>query len=90
MAGRHRLIGDVRGRGLLLGVELVRDPETKVRAIDEAEAVMYAALSRGLNFKTTMGNIINLSPPLIIEKEQLDAALAILDASITEIETQST
>ena len=51
------LIGDVRGLGLLLGMELVSDRETRSRASDKAEAVMYRALSKGLSFKTTMGNI---------------------------------
>ncbi|MGI8703429.1 MAG: (R)-1-hydroxy-2-aminoethylphosphonate ammonia-lyase [Candidatus Limnocylindrales bacterium] len=86
LAERHPLVGDVRGLGLLLGVELVKDRETRERAVDETEAVMYAALSRGLNFKTTMGNVINLSPPLIISPEQIDPALGILEAAIGEVE----
>jgi 4-aminobutyrate aminotransferase len=86
MQSRHVLVGDVRGLGLLLGVELVRSRETRERAVDEAEAVMYAALSRGLNFKTTMGNVINLSPPLIVTREELDLAIAILDEAIGEVE----
>jgi len=83
---RHPLVGDVRGLGLLLGVELVRDRGTRERAIEETEAVMYAALSRGLNFKTTMGNVINLSPPLTISREEMERALGILEASIAEVE----
>lgn len=72
MQDRHPLIGDVRGLGLLLGVELVRSRATRERAVDEAEAVMYEALNRGLNLKTTMGNVIHLSPPLVIGREDLD------------------
>jgi len=68
----------VRGLGLFLGVELVKDRKTRERASDEAEAVMYAALSRGLSFKTSMGNILTLTPPLIITREEMDRALAIL------------
>ncbi len=82
---RHALIGDVRGIGLLLGVELVKDPATRERACDEAEAVMYAALSRGLSFKLTMGNIITLTPALTITRAQMDKALDILDAAISEV-----
>ena len=85
----RKLIGDVRGLGLLLGIELVKDRDTRERAVDEAEAVMYAALRRGLNFKVTMGNILQLTPPLIIERNQLDDALAILDASLAEVEQGS-
>lgn len=83
---RHRLIGDVRGLGLFLGVELVRDRDTRQRATDEAEAVMYAALDRGLSFKLTMGNILTLTPPLTITRDELDAALDILQAAIAEVE----
>jgi 4-aminobutyrate aminotransferase len=88
MAGRHQLIGDVRGLGLLMGVELVRDRNTRERATDEAEAVMYSALSMGLSFKTTMGNILTLTPPLIITKDEMDQALLILDQALSEVESQ--
>ncbi|MEJ2166094.1 MAG: aspartate aminotransferase family protein, partial [Desulfobacterales bacterium] len=63
MKDRHALIGDVRGLGLFLGIELVKDRQTRQRAEEAAEAVMYAALSKGLSFKLTMGNIITLTPP---------------------------
>lgn len=89
MMERHPLIGDVRGLGLLLGIELVKDRTTRERAIDEAEAVMYSALSKGLSFKLTMGNIITLTPALTIKKEEMDKALAIIDECLTEIEKPS-
>ncbi len=86
MKTRHRLIGDVRGLGLLLGVELVTDRTTRAQATDEAEAVMYEALSRGLSFKVTMGNVLTLAPPLIITREELDRALSVLDQCLTDVE----
>jgi 4-aminobutyrate aminotransferase len=86
MQQRHPLIGDVRGLGLFLGIELVKDRQTQERASDEAEAVMYAALSRGLSFKTTMGNILTLTPALTITREEMDRALTIIEDSIAEIE----
>jgi 4-aminobutyrate aminotransferase len=86
MKDRHPLIGDVRGLGLFLGIELVKDRQTRERASDEAEAVMYAALSRGLSFKLTMGNIITLTPALTITKKQMDQALDIVEECISEIE----
>jgi len=86
MQDRHSLIGDVRGLGLFLGVELVKDRQTRERAADEAEAVMYAALSKGLSFKLTMGNILTLTPALTITKEQMDRALDIIEECIAEIE----
>ena len=85
MKSRHRLIGDVRGRGLLLGLELVSDGADKAPASDAAESVLYAALSRGLSFKTTMGNVLTLTPPLITTREQMGQALDILDECLSEI-----
>jgi len=84
MKRRHRLIGDVRGRGLLLGIELVADREAKTPAGDAAESVLYRALSRGLSFKTTMGNVLTLTPPLVTTREQMDRALDILDECLAE------
>jgi len=89
MMAAHPLIGDVRGIGLFLGMELVRDRATRERAVEEAEAVMYAALSRGLSFKLTMGNILTLTPALIITREEMDRALDIIDECLFEVETQS-
>ena len=82
---RHPLIGDVRGRGLLLGLELVSDRVRKTPAGDAAEAVLYRALSRGLSFKTTMGNTLTLTPPLITTREQMDDAIDILDTCLAEV-----
>jgi 4-aminobutyrate aminotransferase len=65
MQARRPQIGDVRGLGLLINVELAEDRQTRVPAIDLAERVMYQALSRGLSFKVTMGNVITLALPLI-------------------------
>lgn len=86
MTMRHPLIGDVRGLGLFLGVELVRDRGTRERASEEAEAVMYAALSRGLSFKVTMGNILTLTPALTISREEMDTALDIVEECIDTVE----
>ncbi len=78
-------IGDVRGRGLLLGIELVRSRETREPAPDLADQVLYACLSRGLSFKTTMGNVLTLTPPLTTTVAQMDAALDIIEAAVMEI-----
>jgi 4-aminobutyrate aminotransferase len=86
MKERHALIGDVRGLGLFLGIELVKNRDTRERASDEAEAVMYAALSKGLSFKTTLGNILTLTPALTITQEEMDKALDIIEACIGEVE----
>ena len=85
LAQRHELIGDVRGLGLTLGVELVKNRTTRERATDEAEQVMYRALDKGLSFKLTMGNILLLTPPLIITREQLDFAIDVIDRCLYEV-----
>jgi 4-aminobutyrate aminotransferase len=85
MADTFSMIGDVRGKGLLMGMELLKDPETAERAIEEAEGVMYAALTKGLNFKITMGNILTLTPPLMINEVEMNAALDILQESLHEV-----
>jgi 4-aminobutyrate aminotransferase len=84
MKDRHPLIGDVRGRGLLLGLELVTDRASKAPAAAAAERVLYRALSRGLSFKTTMGNVLTLTPPLIVTQAQMDRALDILDDCLSD------
>jgi len=82
MRRHHPLIGDVRGLGLLIGVELIRDQATREPATGEAEAVMYEAMALGLSFKVSGGNVLTLTPPLVITKQQLDEALDILNESI--------
>ena len=86
MMADHPLIGDVRGLGLLMGMELVRDRSNRERATDEAEAVMYSALSKGLSFKITMGNILTLTPPLTITQTEMVQALDILEQSLIEVQ----
>jgi 4-aminobutyrate aminotransferase len=83
---RHPLIGDVRGRGLVLGIELVRDRESKQPANEAAESVLYRALTRQLSFKTTMGNVLTLTPPLTITAEEMAVALSIIEECIGEVE----
>ncbi len=89
MAQRHPLIGGIRGLGLILGVEMLKDRSTLAPAADESERVMYAALRGGLNFKVTMGNILTLTPPLTLTQAEMDQALAILERAITEVESRS-
>ena len=84
LQGRFELIGDVRGAGFLIGIELVSDRARRTPAVDLAEAVLYAAYDRGLSFKLTMGNVITLTPPLITTPEQMDMALDIIGECLTE------
>ena len=82
---RHELIGDVRGLGLLLGVELVTNRQTKEPAARQAEEVMYRALDRGLSFKLTMGSILTLTPALVITQAEMDRAIDVIDQCLGEV-----
>ena len=68
MQSKFAAIGDVRGRGFLIGIELVQDRELKTPACDLAEEVYYRCLQKGLSFKISMGNVLTLTPPLILTK----------------------
>jgi 4-aminobutyrate aminotransferase len=83
---KHPLIGDVRGRGLMIGVELVRDRNTKERATDERDAVVTASFYRGLLILGAGKNAVRFSPPLVLTREQADTAIRIFDEALTEVE----
>ena len=81
---RFDVIGDVRGRGLMLGIELVNADDGVTPHPALAESVLYGSLRRGLNFKTTMGNVLTLTPPLTIGESQLAQAFDILELALDE------
>jgi 4-aminobutyrate aminotransferase len=87
LTDKHRLIGDVRGRGLMVGVELVRDRTTKERASTEREAVVAAAFNRGLLLLGAGPNAIRFSPPLVLTRDQAETAVRIFDEALTDVET---
>jgi 4-aminobutyrate aminotransferase len=82
LMNKHTIIGDVRGRGLMIGLELVRDRQTKERATTERDAVVKECFTRGLLVLGAGRNAIRLSPPLILTKQQADVCLDILDQAI--------
>jgi len=88
MASKHPLIGDVRGRGFLFGVELVKDRDSREPANEAADMVLYKALAKGLSFKTTMGNVLTFTPSLITTREDMDFALNVIDESLADVESE--
>ena len=82
---KHPIVGDVRGRGLMIGIELVRDRQTKERATTERDALVRECFNRGLLVLGAGRNAIRLSPPLVLTTEQADTALGILDQALTAI-----
>lgn len=82
---KYELVGDVRGRGLLWGIELVTDRDTKEKAVQQAEKVMYDCLKNGLSFKVSAGNVLQLAPALTISRKELKEALLILENALDSV-----
>jgi adenosylmethionine-8-amino-7-oxononanoate aminotransferase len=83
----HASVGEIRGIGLLVGIELVKDKNTKERLPSDIWSKFnLKALEKGLRIK--MGNVITLAPPFIITREQIDEMVSIVDELITEIEAE--
>jgi len=83
---QHRIVGDVRGKGLMIGVEIVRDQKTKERAGDLREAIVDLAFEKGLLLLGAGENTVRIAPPLVIDEEQAAFAVRTLDDCIGEIE----
>jgi 4-aminobutyrate aminotransferase/4-aminobutyrate aminotransferase/(S)-3-amino-2-methylpropionate transaminase len=92
MQPRHPLIGDVRGPGLLIGIELVRDLKTKEPAAAETLEAYRRALDLGVILGTTkyagLGNVLKVKPPFTITRDQMDHVLDVLDQVLTAIENR--
>lgn len=79
---KHRLVGDVRGQGLMIGLELVADKQTKQPAPAERDRVVELAFERGVLFLGCGPNTIRIAPPLITTKDQADVALDVLEECV--------
>jgi 4-aminobutyrate aminotransferase/4-aminobutyrate aminotransferase/(S)-3-amino-2-methylpropionate transaminase len=77
----HKIIGDARGKGLLLAIDLVKDKETNEPFVDAGKMVYEEAFKRGLAW-IPAGNILRLAPPLIMTEELAGTALEIIDEAI--------
>jgi 4-aminobutyrate aminotransferase len=82
---KHPIIGDVRGRGLMVGIELVRDRITKERATTERDRLVNECFSRGLLVLGAGKNAVRLSPPLVLSQAQAATACDIIDQSLAAI-----
>jgi 4-aminobutyrate aminotransferase len=83
---RHSLVGQVRGRGLMIGIELVKSQETREPNPEARHKVIEKAFHRGLLILGCGESTVRLMPPLIIEQEHADTALEILNACLSEVE----
>jgi 4-aminobutyrate aminotransferase len=86
---KHRIVGDVRGKGLMIGVEIVRDQKTKERAQDFRETIVNRAFEKGLLLLGAGENTIRVAPPLMVDEEQADFAARTLEECIREVETSA-
>ena len=86
---KYKIVGDIRGRGLMIGIEIVRDQKTKEKAADLRNHIVDSAFYNGLCILGAGENSLRLSPPLMIDREQADAALAILENCIQEAESKA-
>jgi 4-aminobutyrate aminotransferase len=77
------LVGDVRGRGLLFGLDLVTDRQKKTPAADQADRVLYHCLADGLSFKVSHGSFLTLTPPLTIRQQALERALTLVERAVS-------
>lgn len=84
MQKKYEIIGDVRGIGLSIGVDLVKNRDTKERHCEAAAKICYRAWERGLLLSFFSGSVLRIQPPLVISKEQADQALDIINESFED------
>ena len=84
---RYELIGDVRGRGCLQGIELVRNRATKEPAAEEAKEIFRLCIRQGLLFSVrgAHGNVVRFVPPVTTSESQIDEATLILENSMRQV-----
>ncbi|MCW4034031.1 MAG: aminotransferase class III-fold pyridoxal phosphate-dependent enzyme, partial [Candidatus Bathyarchaeota archaeon] len=85
----HEIVGDVRGKGLMIGVEFVQDKQTKTAGADQAKDVMLKCWRRGIALVTCGVSTLRLVPPLSITRELVDASLEIIGDAIKEVDKQT-
>jgi 4-aminobutyrate aminotransferase len=81
----HPIIGDVRGKGLMLAVECIKDPESKERAPELRDQLVQECYQRGLLVLGCGQNNLRFSPPLTVNRNEVDEALRILEAALTAV-----
>jgi 4-aminobutyrate aminotransferase len=86
---RHPIIGDVRGKGLMIGVELVRDRTTKERATTERDQVVQAMFHKGVLILGAGRNAVRFAPPMVLTRDQADTAVRVFDEVLGSVTGRS-
>jgi len=84
---KHKIVGDVRGRGLMIGVEIVKDQTTREYGASERDRIVEQAFERGVLFLGCGPSTIRIAPPLIVTRDEADVAVDALEESIMIVET---
>lgn len=87
MQAEHPIIGDIKGKGFLLGIELVKDKQTKEPFSEAGKLVYQKAFTKGLAW-IPAGHILRMSPPLIMDEKFAAMGMDIIEESITEVEKE--
>jgi 4-aminobutyrate aminotransferase len=82
---KHKLVGDVRGRGLMIGVDIVKDKTTKEYGTVERDQIVERAFEQGVLFLGCGPSTVRLCPPLVVTKEQADVAMDVLEDCIQQV-----
>ncbi len=85
---KHSMIGDVRGVGLMIGIEIIKDKKTKAQACEERDRIVELAFERGILLLGAGPNSIRIAPPLIVTREQSDIALDVLEECLSIVERE--
>jgi 4-aminobutyrate aminotransferase len=83
---KHKIVGDVRGRGLMIGVEIVKDQKTREYGNAERDRIVELAFERGVLFLGCGPSTVRIAPPLIVTKDEADVAMDALEESIAVVE----
>jgi 4-aminobutyrate aminotransferase len=89
MKEEYEMVGDVRGKGLFIGVEIVKDKKSKERGVRQAQAVVRSCFKDGLILILAGTNTLRVVPPLNIAKEELEEGLEVMEGAIAKVGSEA-
>ena len=85
LSTRYPIIGEVRGKGLMVGVELIRDPETKGKAVSERNSIVEEMVKRGVILIGCGDNVLRFAPALVVNSDEIDVCLEVFEQVLKEV-----